>query len=108
MATFVYRPDHPDADELGMVDKSLVFDVFDGSSAPYVISDTMPETKHMATGKYFTSKAAFRAETKATGCIEYGNDPAVMRPRKPVPLDRAKRREDIQRTIYNLRNGKVS
>jgi hypothetical protein len=71
----------------------------------YVISDAMADTRHMATGKYFNSKSEFRKETKASGCQEYGNDPALARPRKRIPLDRAQRREDIKRTIYNLRNG---
>jgi hypothetical protein len=77
------------------------------SGVPYVISDEMPSTRHMATNRYFTSKAKFRAETKAAGCIEIGEESKYMlAPRKQVPLDRAKRREDIKRTIYNLRNGR--
>ena len=75
-------------------------------TAPYVISDTMPELRHMATGRMISSKAAFRAETRAAGCVEVGNDPAATRPRKPVPLSRERRREDIKRTIYELRNGR--
>jgi len=74
-------------------------------SAPNVISDIMEPTRHMVTGRMFESKAAFRAETKATGSIEVGNDSSLYRPRKPIPLDRGKRREDIRRTIYELRNG---
>lgn len=72
---------------------------------PAVISDTMDTIRHMATGRYHTSKAEFRRDTKSSGCVEIGNDPAITRPRKPTPLDRGKRREDIKRTIYNLRNG---
>lgn len=78
----------------------------DNGKAPYVISDTMPELRHMATGRYFSSKAAFRAETRAAGCQEVGNDPSILRPRKPEPLSREKRRDDIRRTIYELRNGR--
>ncbi len=74
---------------------------------PYIISDIMPEMRHMATGRYHTSKSKFREDTKASGCVEYGNDPALTRPRKPIPLDRNKRRDDIRRTIYDLRNGRV-
>lgn len=73
--------------------------------APYVISDEMSATRHMATGRYHTSKAKFRQDTKASGCIEYGNDPSLGQPRKPIPLSREKRREDIQRAVYNIRNG---
>lgn len=75
------------------------------NEGPSVISDTIEATRHMATGRYFTSKAAFRAETKASGCIEVGSDSSLYKSRKPVPLSREKRREDIRRTIYNLRNG---
>ena len=74
--------------------------------APYVISDTMEPLRHMATGRMISSKAAFRAETRAAGCVEVGNDPAVTRPRTPVPLSREQRRNDIRRTIYELRNGR--
>lgn len=76
------------------------------SKAPNVISDTMPMLRHMGTGRYFDSKAAFRAETRAAGLVEVGNDPSLTRPRKPVPLSRERRREDIKRTIYELRNGR--
>ena len=68
-----------------------------------VISDHMEPAKHHGTGRIHDSKAKFRAETKATGCIEIGNEP--IRPRKHIPLDKAQRRDDIRRTVYNLRNG---
>lgn len=80
-------------------------EVFD--TGPMVISDSMPSTRHMASGKYFDSKAAFRAETKAHGCIELGNEmPTLTRPRKPIPLDRRKRRDDVKKAIYDLKNSK--
>lgn len=73
------------------------------SSAPFVISDTMEPTKHMGTGRIIDSKAKFRADTKASGCIEIGNE--AIKPRIPVKLDGGKRREDIRKAIYDLRNG---
>lgn len=76
------------------------------NSAPYVISDSMQPMRHMATGRTIDSKARFRAETKASGCIEIGNEP--IRARAPIKLDRRQRREDIQRSIYHLRNKSVS
>lgn len=88
-----------------LVEKHLAEPLHAQSAAPNVLNDEMPPTQHMATGRMFTSKAAFRAETKAAGCIEVGNDPAISRPRPMIPLSREKRREDIRRTIYNLRNG---
>lgn len=95
----IYQPNHPNADENGMIER--------GVDAPglglYVIRDEMEPTRHMADGNHYTSKAKFRAATKAAGCYEIGNEP--VRQRKPVPLNREKRREDIKRTIYNIRNG---
>lgn len=74
--------------------------------APMVISDNMDFTRHMADGKYYTSKAAFRAATKAAGCVEVGTDPAVTRPRKQIKLSREKRVQDIKRSIHELKNGR--
>jgi hypothetical protein len=104
---YVYRPDHPMCNENGMIDRSLDYRL-DVGVAPNVISDIMPETRHMASGRFHTSKSEFRKDTKAHGCIEYGNDPALTRPRKPIPLSREKRREDIQRAFYDARNGRRS
>src|SRR6266478_9874879 len=96
---WIYRPDHPKANANGLVDRSLVG--YETSDAPYVISDTMDPTRHMCDSKYYTSKAKFREVTKAHNCIEYGNEAAtLLKPRTPVPLDRAKRRDDIKRAIW--------
>jgi hypothetical protein len=71
----------------------------------YVISDEMAETRHMADGKYYTSKKKFRDATRAAGCVEVGDQTHILtKPRKPVELDRRQRREDIQRAIYELKN----
>ena len=72
------------------------------------ISDIMEPTRHMANGKYYTSKAKFRQATKAAGCIEIGNETKhLMKPRKTVKLDRRKRREDIKKAINDLKYGNV-
>ena len=71
-------------------------------SAPHVISDTMEPTKHHATGRMISSKREFSKETRAAGCIELGNEP--IRPRAPVKLERAARREAIREAIYRLKN----
>jgi hypothetical protein len=89
-----------------LVEKHLAEPLVVKNAAPGVISDIMPETRHMASGKYHTSKSKFRAETKAYGCVEVGNDSSMLRPRKPITLDRGERREAIRRTIYQLRNGR--
>ena len=68
-----------------------------------VISDSMDATKHHGTGRIHTSKAKFRADTKAVGAIEIGNE--IPKPRAPAKLDRGKRRDDIRKAIYDLRNG---
>lgn len=49
----------------------------------HVQSDSMPPLKHMATGQIVDSKSEFRRQTKAAGCIEVGDDPAILRPQKP-------------------------
>jgi hypothetical protein len=106
MGRVVYRPGHPACDEFGMVPIEVAGPKYASDAAPAVISDCMSETKHMADGKVYTSKAKFRQATKAAGCVEVGNELSTLqKPRKPVALDRAQRRDDIRRSIYELRNG---
>src|ERR1700680_773103 len=100
---FVYRPSHPDSDENGMVDINLA-GLKNTDPRFHVISDTMEPTRHMATGRYHTSKSKFRQDTKASGCIEWGSE--VPKPRQRVPLSREQRRTDIQKAIYQIRNGR--
>src|SRR5262245_45302896 len=103
MTTYVYRPDHPEADEHGMVDKELAYSGATSGSFN-VISDEMPATRHMADGRVFTSKSKFRAHTRAHGCVEVGNDTsALLKPRKRLELSREARRLDIRRAIEQLR-----
>lgn len=71
---------------------------------PAVIGDAMPPTRNMCDGKYYDSKAAFRQTTKAHGCVEVGNDTSILKPRKPVGLDRGKRRDDIRRAVAQLKD----
>jgi hypothetical protein len=73
-------------------------------SGSFVISDVMAETRHMANGKMYTSKAKFRQATRDAGCVEVGNETAtLLKPRKPIQLDRGQRREQIQRVIKELK-----
>jgi hypothetical protein len=98
MTTYVYRNGE-------LVDKRFAAPKVEGDSASYVISDIMPETRHMANGKTYTSKSEFRKATRAAGCIEVGNETAtLLKPRKRIELDRGARREAIQRTIFDLKN----
>lgn len=72
------------------------------------ISDTMEPTQHMVDGKFYTSKAAFRAATKAAGCIEIGNETKhVLKKRDSIKLDKRKRRDDIRKAINDLKYGNV-
>jgi hypothetical protein len=101
--TLIYRPDHPDSNDNGMVEKHLVAPHH--VDAVQVISDTMELMRNMVDGKYYDSKSKFREVTRAHGCIEVGNETAtLLKPRKPVELDRGQRKEDIRRAIYELRN----
>ena len=99
MPTYVYRNGE-------VVDKRLAGpkETIHGTSS-YIIRDEMPETRHMADGKYYTSKTKFREATRAAGCLEVGNETStLLKPRQQVRLDSTKRREDIQRAIYQLKN----
>ena len=98
---WIYRPNHPNANENGMIEREKVYE-YQSNSAPYIISDTIQPTKHMASGRVIDSKAKFRAETRATGCVELGNE--QIKPRQKIELDRGERREAIRKTIYDLRN----
>ncbi len=102
--SLIYRPNHPQANENGLVDRSLVQD-YETGSAPNVIRDEMDPTRHMVNNRYYTSKAKFRQATKDAGCIEVGTETATMlKPRQPVQLDRRKRVDDIRQAIHQLRN----
>ncbi len=100
----VYKPDHPNANENGMIDRSELY--YEKTGAIYVIRDEMDPLRHMADNKMYTSKAKFRAATRAAGCQEYGNEVAtLLKPRKRVELSREQRRNDIRRAIWEVRNG---
>ena len=99
---YLYRPDHPYADGHGMVPAEIAPPRNDSGSAPYVISDTMDPLKHHGTGAIIDSKSRFRADTKASGCVEIGTE--SIKSRQPIKLDRRQRRDDIRQTLFNLRN----
>ena len=67
--------------------------------APYVISDTMEPTMHMATGQVLDSKHKFRQITREHGLDEVGNE--KMMPRTPTTVPRPG--PDIKRAIEELR-----
>lgn len=64
---------------------------------PQIISDHMEAMRHPATGLWADSKSAFRAMTKASGCVEIGNeDPAKIAKRDRPKHDRRKTVEAIK------------
>lgn len=101
----IYRPKHPQSNENGMVDRSLVFREGEDPHF-YVISDEMTATRHMADGHHYTSKARFRQATKDAGCVEIGTDSSLYTHRKPVPLSRNQRVSDIKQAIEQLRSNR--
>lgn len=77
------------------------------NKAPGYISDIMEPTVHMVNMKTYDSKSEFRKATKEAGCIEIGNEVQTMlKPRKPREMDKGRRREDIKRALYEVRNGR--
>lgn len=118
MATYVHMPDHPRANQNGFVEKSEAYEWLYASKEDKGMmvgnrrvtirfnSDTMEPLQHMCSGKMISSKKKFRDETKAYGCVEVGNEIKV-KPRKPIKLDRRQRREDIKKSIHQLKNGQT-
>ena len=103
MPRLVYRPTHPHADEFGMVDVQIAGPRHSGDVACSVISDEMDATRHMADGKYYTSKARFRQATRDAGCIEVGNELSTLtKQRKPISLSRTERRNEIRKVVRQL------
>lgn len=102
MTVYVYRPKHPDCDENGMVPLSIAHES-PRNRAPNVISDIMQPLRHHGTGRVIDSKAKFRQDTKASGCIEIGTE--TPKHRNQIPLDRGQRRDAIRKALYHARNG---
>ncbi len=94
MTTLVYRNGK-------LVDKNIAGPRHASDPAAYVISDTMQALRHMGTGRMLDSKSAFRADTRASGCVEVGTDPAALRA-APRPEPKGVH-EDVQRAIAELR-----
>lgn len=65
----------------------------------HVISDSMGAIQSMADGRMYDSKSRYRAELRARGCYEVGNDRIEQRA-KPLPPVR----EELRRTYHQLRS----
>jgi hypothetical protein len=76
-----------------------------GLPLPFIASDTMEPIQHPCTGEYLSSKAQFRAVTRAHGCIEVGNDPQRLKPvTRPKP-DRKGIRKSVEKAFAQYESG---
>ena len=99
MTTYVYHNGK-------VIDKAKAPAKYFAEKAAYVISDEMAPTLHMADGKRYSSKAKFRQATRDAGCVEVGNDPAILgRPRAPVSFNPTVRRQEIRESIRRQLHG---
>ncbi|MBX8825255.1 hypothetical protein [Ochrobactrum sp. SFR4] len=69
---------------------------------PMVIRDEMPDTEHPCTGQSYSSKSAFRAVTKAHGCIEVGNDSSRFNTPEKPKVDRKEIRASLEKAKAKL------
>ncbi len=74
-------------------------------NAPYFIPDEMPETRHPKSGKIFTSKAKFRAETRRFGLEECYGEPDSSWEAEKAPPDEIE--EDVLKSIKLLEYGEA-
>lgn len=109
--SWIYRPNHPLANENGMIERHLVDDGPVASSSlprPYVVSDSLGGgVKHLATGQILDSKSAHRRLNKELGLVELGNEKeAHLKQPAPPKLDKRQRKNDIRKAIKELREGR--
>jgi hypothetical protein len=71
-------------------------------ATPYVISDEMPETEQVD-GRFYTSKAKFRAVGRSLGLTEVGNE--KLKPKQRFDPKR-ERRKAIERAITEFKQGR--
>lgn len=72
---------------------------------PRIMSDAMPPVQSMATGRMYDSKSAIRAEYKALGMVEVGNDPARLRPRERKKIDRKEVKTTVEKAVARFNRG---
>jgi hypothetical protein len=72
---------------------------------PAVMSDTMDPVQSMASGKFYTSKRAMRAEYKAMGLVEVGNDPARHKRFKKPKANEKAIRESVEKAAARFARG---
>lgn len=72
---------------------------------PNVISDTIEPTEQVD-GKYYTSKAAFRATGRALGLVEIGNEKIKPRQRASARrVEKEKRRKTLKLALDKYKAG---
>lgn len=73
--------------------------------APMVITDTMAPVQSMATGKMYDSKAGIRAEYKALGMVEVGNDPQRFARKEKPKIDRQAIKDTVLKAAARVERG---
>jgi hypothetical protein len=73
-------------------------------AAPMVIGDEMPPTEQVD-GRFYTSKAAFRAKGRELGLVEVGNE-NLKRPPKTYTKLRRSPREALERAKAQYHAGR--
>jgi hypothetical protein len=98
--SWLYRPNHPLADEFGMVEKHMVMPA-ESKTTLYVISDTMPHMKHPGTGACSTARPSSagtreRRAVSRSGLIRYSTGKATS------AVSTAEYVQDVKRAIQEL------
>lgn len=100
--SWVRRPGHPLADEMGFVEKHLVENEPIARSDlpfPMVMSDQI-ELRSMVDGKTYTSKRGLEASYRASGHVVVGNEWLKNEPKAPKPkIDRKAIRDSVGRAF---------
>jgi hypothetical protein len=75
-------------------------------ACPYIISDEMPPVEQVD-GRYYTSKAAFRAVGRANGLTEVGTEKLTKKVKRSTDKYRVKqeRRHALRRAVERYRAG---
>src|SRR6188472_4390839 len=86
------------------IDKRQIAPARSDLAVPYVISDIMEPTEQVD-GRFYTSKAAFRAVGRALGLTEVGNEKPKPRTRTTNKADVEKRRQSIHKAVQQYKAG---
>lgn len=72
---------------------------------PRVMSDAMDPVQSQASGKFYDSKSAMRAEYKRLGMVEVGNDPARHKPRQRKKPDARQIKTTLEKAEARFNRG---